>query len=91
MLPRRNWYSPPPPLLPQASVPLPPATKGGEEKSPAGEGLGESQFRRLEEKVSSLPTLLLELSLALNEPPIYLHNMSDTAPTTHLSGKHGQK
>jgi hypothetical protein len=40
----------PTPLSP-ASVPLPPEPKGGEH-SPAGEGLGESQFRRLEKKLT---------------------------------------
>ncbi len=45
----------PTPLSP-ASVPLPPEPGGGAH-SPAGEGLGESQFRRLEKKVSTLPTL----------------------------------
>jgi hypothetical protein len=30
---------------------------GGGAHSPAGEGLGESQFRRLEKKLSTLPTL----------------------------------
>jgi hypothetical protein len=45
----------PPPLSP-ASVPLPRYHEGGT-YSPAGEGLGESQFRRLEKKLSSLPTL----------------------------------
>ncbi len=44
----------PTPLSP-ASVPLPPEAGGGH--SPAGEGLGESQFRRLEKKLSTLPTL----------------------------------
>jgi hypothetical protein len=34
----------------------PPGTEGGAH-SPAGEGLGESQFRRLEKKLSTLPTL----------------------------------
>jgi hypothetical protein len=42
----------PPPLSP-ASVPLPPEPGGGAH-SPAGEGLGESQFRRLEKKLSTL-------------------------------------
>jgi len=45
----------PPPLSP-ASVPLP-RNQRGRADSPAGEGLGESQFRRLEEKLSTLPTL----------------------------------
>ncbi len=45
----------PPPLSP-ASVPLPPEPRGGSH-SPAGDGLGESQFRRLENKLSTLPTL----------------------------------
>jgi hypothetical protein len=37
----------------------PPGTKGGSAHSPAGEGLGESQFRRLDKKLSILPTLWL--------------------------------
>ncbi len=41
----------PPPLSP-ASVTLPPEPGGGAH-SPAGEGLGESQFRRLEKKLST--------------------------------------
>jgi hypothetical protein len=35
----------------------PPVRKGGEAYSPAGEGLWQSQFRRLEKKLSTLPTL----------------------------------
>ncbi len=48
----------PTPLSP-ASVPLPPEPRGagGRAHSPAGEGLGESQFRRLEKKLSTLLTL----------------------------------
>jgi hypothetical protein len=47
----------PPPISP-ASVPLPPEPKrGGGAHSPAGEGLGEFQFRRLEKKLRTLPTL----------------------------------
>ena len=48
--------SPPSPLSP-ASVPLPPEPKGGGANSRAGEGLEESQFQRLEKKLSTLPTL----------------------------------
>jgi hypothetical protein len=48
--------SPPTPLL-QASVP-PPRTKGcSGAHLPTGKGLGESQFRRLEKKSSTLPPL----------------------------------
>ncbi len=46
----------PPPLSP-ASVTLPTEPKGGGHTRLAGEGLGESQFRRLGEKLSTLPTL----------------------------------
>jgi hypothetical protein len=47
-----------PPLLPQASVyPPPPPNRGGGARSPAGEGVGESQFGRLEKKLSTLSTL----------------------------------
>jgi hypothetical protein len=43
MSPRRNWDSPNTPLSP-ASVAPPPGTKGEGAHSPAGEGLGGSQF-----------------------------------------------
>jgi hypothetical protein len=43
-----------PPPLSSASVPLP---GGGHTRLRAGEGLEESQFRRLEKKLSTLPTL----------------------------------
>ena len=40
------------------TVTLPPEPKGvGYAHSPAGEGLGKSQLRRLEKKLSTLPTL----------------------------------
>jgi hypothetical protein len=41
------------------AVPLPPepGEGGGRAHSPAGKGLGESQFRRLGKKLSTLPTL----------------------------------
>ncbi len=57
MSPRRNWDSPNP--SPQASVPSPPppGPKGGGPHSPAAKGVGESQFRRLEKKLSTLPLL----------------------------------
>jgi hypothetical protein len=45
--------------LPQASVPLLPKTEGVGigANSPVAEGEGESQFRRLEKKLITLPTL----------------------------------
>ncbi len=55
MFPRRNWDSPTP-FLAGACAP-PPWTNGGKAHSPAGDGLGESQFRRLEKKLSTLSTL----------------------------------
>jgi hypothetical protein len=45
MFPRRNWDSPTPSLASECAPP--PGTKGGAH-SRADEGLGESQFRRLE-------------------------------------------
>jgi hypothetical protein len=54
---RQDWDSPNPSL---ASECAPPARAGGGgAHSPAGEGLGESQFRRLEKKLSTLPSLWL--------------------------------
>jgi hypothetical protein len=50
---RWNWDSPIPSLASECAPP--PGTKGAH--LPAGGGLGESQFRRLEEKLSTLPTL----------------------------------
>ncbi len=47
----------PPTPLPQASVPSPLRTKRWGAHSPAATGVGESQFRRLEKKLSTLPTL----------------------------------
>ncbi len=53
---RWNWNSPTPSLASECAPP--PRTKGGGgAHSPAGMGLGESQFRRLKEKLSTLPTL----------------------------------
>ncbi len=56
MFPCRNWDSPNPSFASECAPP--PRTGGGEgADSPGGEGLGESQFRRLEKKLSTLPTL----------------------------------
>ncbi len=57
MSPRRNCDSPNPCLASDCG--LPPEADGGTH-SPAGEGLGESQFWRLEIKLSTLPTLWLD-------------------------------
>jgi hypothetical protein len=61
MSPHCNWDSPNPSLAMQASVPHP-LTRGpgGGAHSAACEGMGESQFRRLEKKLSTLPTLWQE-------------------------------
>jgi hypothetical protein len=48
MSPRRNWDSPTPYLARECA----PGTKGWGAFSPAGEGLGESQFRRLEKSLA---------------------------------------
>ncbi len=55
---RRNWDSPTPSLASEYATP-PEPKGGGEAYSPAGGGVGESQFRRLEKKLSTLPTLCL--------------------------------
>jgi hypothetical protein len=56
MSPRRNWDSPTSRSR-QRVCPPPPGTKGGGAHSPAGEGLGESQSRRLEKHLSTLTIL----------------------------------
>jgi hypothetical protein len=55
MSPRRHWDSPTPSL---GSECAPPPEPGGEAHSPSGEVTGASQFRRLEKKLTTLPTLL---------------------------------
>jgi hypothetical protein len=55
MSPRRNWDSPNPSVASECAPP--PRTEGAH--SPAGEGLGESQFRRLEKNLGNLPNLWL--------------------------------
>jgi hypothetical protein len=50
MSPRRNWDSPTPSLASECAPP--PGTKGWGAHSPAGEGLVESQFRRLEKSLA---------------------------------------
>ncbi len=50
MSPRRNWNSPNPSL--NSEFAPTPGTKGEVINSPAGEGLGESQFRRLEKSLA---------------------------------------
>jgi len=59
MSPRWNWDSPTP--LAASECALPPGPKGGGAHSPAAKGVGESQFRRLEKKLSTLPTLWVAL------------------------------
>ncbi len=60
--PRRNWDSPTPSLAVECAPP--PGSKRRGAHSPAGEGLGESQFRRLEKKLSTLPTLWYKVLVA---------------------------
>jgi hypothetical protein len=55
MSPRRNWDSPT--HLAAGECSLPPGPMGGGAHSPAAKGVGESQFRRLEKKLCTLPTL----------------------------------
>jgi len=57
MSPRWKWDSPNPSLTSECAPPGLPPEPGGKAHSPAGEGLGESQLRRTEKKLSTLPTL----------------------------------
>ncbi len=66
MSPRWNWNSPTP--LTASECALPPGPKGGEAHSPAAKGVGESQFQRLEKKLSTLPTLWVILSISARGP-----------------------
>jgi hypothetical protein len=54
-----NRDSPNPSLASECAPP--PRTGGRGAHSPAGEGLGESQFRQLEKKLSTLPALWFRL------------------------------
>jgi hypothetical protein len=55
MSPRRNWDSPKPSLA--SGCGPPPDQRVGGAHSPAAKGVGEFQFRRLEKKFRTLPTL----------------------------------
>jgi hypothetical protein len=62
----------PPYPLPQASVPCPPPrTKGRGAHSPAAKGVGESQFRRLEKKLSTLPALWTSVCTSSTDQQIH--------------------
>jgi hypothetical protein len=50
-------FGSPNPSLASEGASLPRTPGGGGAHSPAGEGLGESQFRRLKKKLGTLPTL----------------------------------
>ncbi len=68
----------PTPLSP-AIVPLPPEPGRGGAHSPAGEGLGESQFRRLEKKISTV------YSVPWGKPRWFLCWAEDTTSAWTLS------
>ncbi len=85
MSPRRNWDSPTP--LAASECPLPPGLKGGGAHSPAAKGVGESQFRRLEKKLSTLPTLWFPSSRKYDQ---VVHPGSRSWLSTH-PGSRGQK
>ncbi len=74
MFPRRK-FGPNPSHASECA--LPPRSKGGRAHSPAAKGVEESQFRRLEKKISTLPTLwsyLCTISLGIVSPYVFLKN-----------------
>jgi hypothetical protein len=73
MSPRRNWDSPNPSPASEWPWPSPPDQRGGSH-SPAAKGVGESQFQRLENKLSTLPTLWC----------IYFHNNYQKSDTVNI-------
>ncbi len=73
MSPRRNWDSPTP--LAAGECSLPPGPMGGGTHPPAAKGVGETQFRRLEKKLSTLPTLCLPPSLSTGSAPFALNSL----------------
>ncbi len=72
LCPRPNWDSPNPSPA-SARVAPPPGTKGRETHSPGCEGVGtESQFGRLEKKLSTLSTLWCVRTVSERKPKKYL-------------------
>jgi hypothetical protein len=66
MSPRRNWDSPNPSLASECAPPPRTGGWGGGETLACGRGvgaLGESQFRRLEKKLRTLPTLCINCTV----------------------------
>jgi hypothetical protein len=57
MSPRGKWEPHPLSRKRVCCAPPPGTKRGGVAHSPAGEGVGESQFQRLEKKLSTLSTL----------------------------------
>jgi hypothetical protein len=68
MSPRRNWDSPNPSPAKRVYPPPP----GPKAHSPAARGVGEFQFRRLEKKLSILPTLCSVCTLPYSQSTVYL-------------------
>ncbi len=74
------------PLSCQRVCPFP-RTKGGGAPSPAGEGVGKSQFQRLEKKLSTLPTLCCKLKhffTILKEVYEKIFPLGDASKYAHL-------
>ncbi len=92
MSPRRNWDSPNSSLASECA--LPPRT--GVAHSLTGEGLGESQFRRQEKKLSTLPTLcsrgFMKRSPCIKRPcVVYCNGLFRTADYTHMYDTRGRQ
>ncbi len=64
-VPSSEIGTPPPPSPASEWAPLPRNQRRGGAHSPAGEGVGESQFRRLEKRLSTLPALCLCVPIQL--------------------------
>ncbi len=76
-----------PTQLSPASVPLPPEPGGGHTHLRASEGLGESQFRRLEKRLSTLPTLWRQWFFL---PSLSLYNLSKAGKCSPIFASRGR-
>jgi hypothetical protein len=83
MSPCRNWDSPTPSHAKECAPP--PGTKGGEAHSAAGEGLEESQFRRLEKSLALC--LLCDYShpLSLKSQRFSISNRQQICRPVHMT------
>jgi hypothetical protein len=87
-VPSSEWDTPTPSPASECAPPEPKGGGGGAH-TPAVEGVGESQFRRLEKKLRTLPTLWVKTNYATNLMQVQNVRV-ETREVQNILGKSGQ-